>query len=62
MSLELFVILEVQPMHDPHNGCRIGVQSLGQRAYAQKDVFARVLKDRSDNFLALGTEKLDSLS
>jgi hypothetical protein len=61
VALELFVILEAQAMDDTYDCCRIRVEPLGQRAHAQEHVFARMLENWTNDFLAFGTELLDSL-
>src|SRR5713226_1810924 len=52
---------EAEASNNAHDRRGVGAQALGHGANAQEDVFARMLEDGANHFLALGAELLDTL-
>ena len=61
MALEFTVAVEAESAHDADDGGRVGMKTLGHRAYAEQHVVARMLEYRPDNLLAFGAEVFDAL-
>src|SRR6266851_2543141 len=61
MLLKFTVTGKAETADDAHDSSGVGVQSLGDGANAQQNVFARMLENRANDFLALGAELLDAL-
>src|SRR5579859_627662 len=62
MALKFAIASKAKTAHDPHDGGRVGAQALGHRAHAKQYVFARVLKNRADDFLPLDAKLLDAFA
>src|SRR5690242_21914052 len=62
MALKFAVATKAEAAHNPHDGCRIGVQPLRHCAHAEQHVFARMLDDRADNLLPLDAQLLDAFA
>src|SRR5436309_340332 len=61
MMLEFAVAAESEPAHDAHHCGGVGLQPFGHGANTKQHVFARVLENRANDFLALGAELFDAL-
>ena len=60
MTLELAVAAEAEPADDADDRCGIRLKARGHGAHAEEHEFARVLKDRPDDFLPLDAELVDA--
>lgn len=61
MMLELAIAFKTESMNDADDGGRVALETRGKSAHAQKDIVARMLEDRANNFLALFIELIDTL-
>src|SRR5437899_8679516 len=62
MTLKLAVAPKSEPADDAHDRRGISLKARRHRPHAEENIFARVLQDRPDNFLALDAEFIDALS
>src|SRR5256885_9696037 len=62
MTLELAIAAEAEPADDADDRCGIRLKARGHGAHAEEHEFARVLKDRPDDFLPLDAELVDAFS
>src|ERR1700674_2667514 len=61
MVLEITVAGKTESTDDSNNGRGIRLETFGHGAHAEQDVLARVLQDRTDDFLPLDTELVNAL-
>src|SRR5215470_6772916 len=59
MMLKLPITFESKSVNDADDCSWVGAQPLGERAHAQQDVIAGMLKDWANDLLPLGAELLD---
>src|ERR1700723_2182695 len=59
--LKFAIAGKTETANNAHDRGGIGVQALGHRPDAQQHVFARMLENGANDFLALGAEVIDSL-
>src|SRR5579863_1411269 len=61
MALKIAVALEAEAADDANDCGGIGFEALGHGAHAEKNVVARMLEYRPNDFLALGAEEFNAL-
>lgn len=61
MALEFTVTDEAEPANDSNDSCRIRMEALGHGADAKQNVFAGMLEDGPNDFLAFDAELADAL-
>jgi hypothetical protein len=61
VALEVAESGKSEAADDANDRGGVGVKALGHGAHAEENVFAWMLKNRADKFLALGAEQFDAL-